>query len=40
MTKIKHEEQTLLGLKQMYVNQDLAGKANYYSSYFQLDISN
>jgi 5'-3' exonuclease len=40
MTKIRHEEQTLQGLKQMYVNQDLAGKTNYYSSYFQIDINN
>lgn len=29
----------MLGLKQMYTNQDSTGKASYYSSYFQIDLS-
>ena len=39
LTKIKLEEQTLLGLKQMYTNQDASGRSSYYSSYFQIDIN-
>jgi 5'-3' exonuclease len=38
LAKIQHEANTLLGLKQMYSNQDEgAGKVNYYNTYFQID---
>lgn len=38
LAKIKHESNTLLGLKQMYSNEDGgAGKVNYYNTYFQID---
>lgn len=37
VSKIKCEEQTLLGLKQMYANLDGSGRLQFYQSYFNLD---
>lgn len=37
VSKIKCEEQTLLGLKQMYANLDGSGRLQFYASYFNLD---
>ena len=37
VSKIKCEEQTLLGLKQMYANLDGSGRIQFYGSYFNLD---
>lgn len=38
LAKIQHESTTLLGLKQMYSNQDGgAGKVNYYNTYFGIN---
>ena len=34
---MKFEEQTLLGLKQMYSNPDGSGRLQYYGSYFNID---
>ena len=40
MGKIKSEKETLLGLKQMQLNADGAGKQNYYLNYFRIDPVN
>ena len=40
MAKIKHEKETLLGLKQMYSNADGVGKQTYYMNYFKVDPNN
>jgi 5'-3' exonuclease len=37
LSRLKHEEQTLLGLKQMYANLDGSGRTQYYNSYFKID---
>jgi len=39
LVKLKQEEQTLLGLKQMYSNMSSAGRQDYYTNYFRLDPS-
>lgn len=37
LSRLKHQEQTLLGLKQMYANLDGSGRTQYYNSYFKID---
>jgi 5'-3' exonuclease len=37
VSKIRGEEQTLLGLKQMYANLDGEGRQQFYASYFGLN---
>jgi 5'-3' exoribonuclease 2 len=37
LVKLKQEEQTLLGLKQMCGNMGSAGRQDFYASYFRLD---
>ena len=39
MARIKNEKETLLGLKQMQINQDQTGKNQYYQSYFGIDTA-
>ena len=37
LSDLKHEEQTILVLKQMLANLDGSGGAQYYKSYFKID---